>query len=261
MAIAASPGATRTRREEDLYPSSDGKPMAETQRHGNQMLYNISTLTVYFKDRPDVYVAGNNFIYYEEGNPKARVSPDTYVIFGVGNRERDSYLVWKEGGKLPDIVFEVTSKKTRREDTDRKRPLYEKMRVSEYVMFDPTGDYLNPRLQGFRLENGVYVPLERVDDRLYSEMLGLYVVQHGDRMRFYDPRKGEWLPTFEEQAERVEQAVRHAEQAVRHAEQEAWRAEQEARRAEQEARRADRAEAELARLRAEMEALRRRTDA
>jgi len=221
--------------------------MAETQRHGNQMLYNIGALTVYFRDRPDVYVAGNNFLYYKEGDPKARVSPDTYVVFGVGNQERDSYMVWKEGGKLPDVIFEVTSKKTRREDTDRKRPLYEQMRVSEYVLFDPTGDYLKPRLQGFRLEKGVYVPLELVDDRLYSEQLGLYIVQQGDRMRFYDPRRDDWLPSFEEQAERAEQAMLHARQAEC--------------RAEQEARRADAAEAEVARLRAEIEALRRQTSA
>ena len=53
---------------------------------------NTRDLMIYFVDgftdslsrtRPDVYVSGNNFVYYEEGDPKKRVSPDCYVVFGV----------------------------------------------------------------------------------------------------------------------------------------------------------------------------------
>ena len=74
------------------------------------------------------------------------------MVFGVEKKLRDNFKVWKEGGKTPTIVFEFTSKKTMREDRDVKRPLYEQvLKVPEYVLFDPTGDYLKPRLQGFRL--------------------------------------------------------------------------------------------------------------
>ena len=116
------------------------------------------------------------------------------MVLGVPMRQRDSYMAWKEGGKLPDVVFEFTSRKTRKEDTDTKRPLYESvLRVPEYFLFDPTGDYLKPRFQGFRLVDGRYVTLEVVDGRLSSEGLGLDLVQEGERLRLYDPRTGEWL--------------------------------------------------------------------
>src|SRR4051794_12971630 len=222
--LAEKPAVSRP--DEIDYPTSDGKPMAETDTHRKLMVYAIEALTLYFRDRPDVYVSGNNFIYWEEGNRKRFVSPDTYVVFGVGMRDRDCYKAWEEGGKLPDVVFEFTSKTTRREDTRTKRPLYEAtLAVPEYFLFDPTGDYLKPRFQGYRLVGGHYVPLEVVEGRLRSERLGLDLVVRGEEFRFYDPARGEWLPTVRELAER----------------------------AEREAERADAADAEIARLKAELE--------
>src|SRR5579862_4559533 len=129
------------------YPVSDGKPMAETDKHRELMLYFIEALIHFLINRTQAYVSGNNFLFYEEGNPKARLSPDCYVVFGIEPRLRDSYKAWEEGGKLPAVVFEFTSRKTQKEDTNKKRDLYEQtLQVPEYFLFDPTGDYLEPRL-------------------------------------------------------------------------------------------------------------------
>lgn len=210
------------------YPTRDGKPMAETDKHRRLMSYVIDALTVYLADRRQAYVSGNNFVFWKEGNAKARISPDGYVVFGVSPDARDSYKAWEEGGRLPDVIFEFTSRKTQQQDTDTKLPLYEQvLKTPEYFLFDPTGDYLRPRLQGYRLQDGRYVRLELVKDRLHSEQLGLDLVQEGERLRLYDPVKSKFLPTAQEQAERVGA----------------------------EARRAAAAEAEVARLRAEIEAL------
>src|SRR5437588_12354675 len=97
------------------YPVRDGKPMAETDKHADLMIYYKEVLRARYKHDENVYVSGNNFVFYEEGNPKARVSPDVYVVFGVRKHQRDSYKVWEEGGRLPDVVFEFTAKKTQRE--------------------------------------------------------------------------------------------------------------------------------------------------
>src|SRR5689334_2214235 len=110
---------------EVVYPTSDGEPMAETDRHRDLTVYVIEALKAHFTARPDVYVSGDNFIFYQEGDPSKRVSPDAYVVLGVPMRARDSYMPWKEGGRLPDVVFEFTSRKTQREDSRTKRPLYE----------------------------------------------------------------------------------------------------------------------------------------
>ena len=107
------------------YPCSDGQPMAETDIHGACMMYVTCALRGWFKrrGRTDVYVASNNFLYYEQGNPRAVVSPDVYVVVGVPAHLRDTYLLWNEP-KGPDFVLEVTSASTRRVDERRKRDVY-----------------------------------------------------------------------------------------------------------------------------------------
>ena len=131
------------------YPTRDGRPTAETDKHREIAFYIIQALKTYFADRTDVYVSGNNFVFWEEGNPKARISPDAYVVFGPTPDLCDSYMAWKEGGLFPSIVLEFTSRRTQREDTDTKLPRYERtLRTPEYFLFDPTGDYLKPRLRG-----------------------------------------------------------------------------------------------------------------
>lgn len=47
--------------DEELYPSSDGQPMAESDVHRDQMIDLINQLIEYYRDRPDVYVTGNLF--------------------------------------------------------------------------------------------------------------------------------------------------------------------------------------------------------
>ena len=187
-----------------VYATRDGKPMAETDKHREIAFYIIQALKTYFAPRSDVYVSGNNFVFWEEGNPKARISPDAYVVFGPTPDLRDSYMAWKDGGHLPGVVFEFTSRKTQREDTDSKLPLYENvLKTPEYFLFDPTGDYLKPRLQGCRLAEGRYARLELVSARLHNEQLGLDVVPQGEDLRRYDPQRQEFLPTNLEMARQV----------------------------------------------------------
>ena len=102
------------------YPSSDGMPLAESDFQFDPLTYARNALRDYYRDRSDVYVAGNMLIYYEEGNVKARVAPDVFVVFGAPAHDRSSYLLWREP-KGPDWVLEVTSRSTRREDQGRKR--------------------------------------------------------------------------------------------------------------------------------------------
>ena len=193
-------GNKPARKRAIYYPTGDGKPMAEDELHLDLMNYAIPALKYRFHLRPDVYVGGNNFLYYEQDNPKARISPDCYVAFGVEAKgHRRFYKVWEENDIAPAVVFEFTSKATQKEDVTFKKPLYEQvLRVAEYFQFDPTGDYLHPRLQGQRLQGGKYQSIELRDDRMFSEQLGLELVVQGDALRFYDPVRAEWLRTYEE---------------------------------------------------------------
>ena len=212
------------------YPGSDGKPMGETLIHGRCIHDVLDALYGFFAERSDVLVAGDNFIYYEEGNPKASVVPDVFVVFGAVKNEyreegwREVYKLWEEP-KGPDFVLEVTSRSTRREDQVQKRSLYGRLGVGEYFMFDPKGEYLEPRLQGLRLSGGGYEPLSEVrlpgggEEGLWSEVLGLYLRGRGRELRLYDPVGGRDLRTYEEEvaARREEAAARQREAAARRA--------------------------------------------
>jgi len=137
------------------YRSGDGLPMAESDVQRKPLIYAVEALAIYFQARDDVYVSGNLFIYYEEGNPKAVVAPDVFVVIGAAKRDRPSYFLWQEP-KGPDFVLEITSKSTRSQDQGPKRGIYAYLGVREYVQYDPTGDYLVPPLQGFHLVGDQY---------------------------------------------------------------------------------------------------------
>ena len=78
-----------------------------------------------------MYVSGNLFIYYREGDPQAVVAPDVFVVLGADSADRSIYRLWEEP-KGPDFVLEITSRSTRREDQVSKRELYRSLGVREY---------------------------------------------------------------------------------------------------------------------------------
>ncbi|MCX7852128.1 MAG: Uma2 family endonuclease [Caldilineales bacterium] len=218
------------------YPESDGEPLGETGIHVLATLGLFGALKHFFSTHPDVYVAADMFLYYKEGNPRARTAPDVMVIKGVPNVERRIFKLWEEPA-APCTVFEVISRSTWREDAIAKTALYARLGVREYFLFDPDADMLPEQLIGYRLEEGMYVPIApEADGTLASVELGLRFRVEGYMLRVIDPATGEPIPTLQE--------------ALRRAEAEAARAEQEATRAEAEAARAAAAEAEVARLRA-----------
>jgi Uma2 family endonuclease len=232
------------------YPESDGRPMAETDVHRRAMQDVLHGLEQYFAGDDDVYVSGNNLLYYEEGEPTQSVSPDVYVVLGIPKRWRRTYRLWEEG-KAPDFVLEITSRSTRGQDLGAKRGLYEWLGVREYFLFDPLGEYLRPSLQGFGLAEGRYEPLGPLAGGGFaSAVLGLELHLRDGALRLYDPRAGRWLPTPSEEAE----ARREAE--ARAAAAEEWAAAAESR-AAAEATARQQLEGELARLRATLEALQR----
>src|SRR3954454_19995503 len=156
------------------YPESDGKPMGETGVHVNVTFLALELLRRHYGPYARVAVLSNMFIYYKEGEPKKVVCPDIFVVPGVPrNTMRRTYQLWLEGER-PEAVIEMTSKKTRKEDLGKKFEVdRDELKVREYFLFDPLGEYLSPSLQGFRLVEGVYVPIVPDATGIFSEVLGL----------------------------------------------------------------------------------------
>ena len=220
MSVSAPPPAAID------YPESDGRPMAENDWQLAVIVYAVGALKARFADRPDVYVSGDLLVYHEEGNPRASVVPDVFVVFGAESRMRRVYKLWEEP-KAPDFVLEVASPSTWKDDEGPKRELYERLGVREYFQHDPTGEHLPSRLQGRRLVRGAYKPLPAVPSLdgtllLYSETLGLdLLADRSGKLRFRDPVTGRFLldPEEAEAARQREAAARRA--AETRAEQEA----------------------------------------
>ncbi len=127
----------RLPKAEVFYPERDDEPLGETDAHALETSNLFSTLLMFFRKNTQVYVAMDNFLYYEEGNPKACISPDVYVVKGVSNARRDTYKVWDEQDCVPAVVFEFTSKSSRFLDLGKKKDICEKLHVAEYFLFDP----------------------------------------------------------------------------------------------------------------------------
>jgi Uma2 family endonuclease len=206
------------RKEDQLftidYPEADGEPMAETDVHYRLMTDLRFELEQFFRDESDVYVSGNILLYYLEGNPKKRIAPDVFVARGVRKGDRRVYKLWEEG-RAPEVVFEISSRQTWREDLNTKWRLYEDLGVKEYFIFDPEYDYLVEPLIAWRLESGRYEAVAVVDGAVKSETLGLELVNTGETLRLRNFATGEFLRTPLEIAEDADRLRLEVEQ-LRH---------------------------------------------
>ena len=261
MIIRAEPSIDWT-----TFPTSDGEPMAETETHRVQMNDLIFALGTLLASVERVYVGGNMLMYYNPASGLDHISADVFVTFGVTRGVRQKWETWREGGAFADVVVEISSPSTIREDLGPKMAKYAALGVGEYYLYDPLQD-LNPYLRGYRLVGTQYepLPLLSVATGFYSEHLDATLRVIDGWLRVMDPDTGKPLlipnelaaarREAEEQAERQAEAARRATALAEH---EAERAAREAERADREAIARQDAEAalrealaELARLRGE----------
>ncbi|RCJ42277.1 hypothetical protein A6770_08720 [Nostoc minutum NIES-26] len=184
---------------EVFYPSSDGEPLAESYIHLYALLVTLEVLRQYLQGQ-QATVLSNQFLYYAQGFPKLRVSPDMMVIFNVAPGGRDNYKIWEEG-QVPVVIFEMTSESTKNQDTGFKKTLYEQLGVLEYWLFDPKGEWIKEKLQGYRLRNEVYEAI--TDSR--CEPLQLRLQLEEQLIGFYREDTGEKLLIPEELAQALKQ--------------------------------------------------------
>ena len=153
--------------------------------------------------------------------------PDLLIAFDVDAdaiiRQR-GYAI--EGvGKPPDLVLEVASIHTARNDERGKRQAYARYGVTEYWRFDPTGGrFYVSGLAGDRMgadeRNYDPVRIHRLEDGGlwgHSRVLNLDLCWEDGRLRWYDPAGRRYLDTYDEEADGriAERTARMAEQGAR----------------------------------------------
>jgi Uma2 family endonuclease len=236
---------------------SDGEPL-ETEWHALQLpfLWHLIRQAMVEQGRRDFYVCGDMFVYYSveqawdvyQGKKYFR-GPDVFWVDGAEpDRERKCWVAWEEGGRLPDVIVELSSPSTAEIDRKDKKKLYSEVwGTREYFIYDPDTRVM----EGFRLLGRTYRPLvPDAHGRFWSEQLGASLgLWHG----VHEGRERDWVRLFRLDGTLVPSANEQAEAAHERAEAEHQRAEAEHQRAEMERRRAETAETELARLRALLE--------
>ena len=189
------------------YSESDGQPMGETDKHILLMFTFRFMLDEYFRTTERVYVGSNLMCYYVEGDPTKCISPDVFVVRGADKGERRVYKFWEE--PVPNVVLEISSKKTRKEDLGKKKDLYAWLGVREYFVFDP--EYkLQPPLRAFRLHGTNLVEEMVLGNRAMSNELGLELVNDGRTLRLWNPIASEYLRTPAEEAAARQEAENRA---------------------------------------------------
>jgi Uma2 family endonuclease len=202
------------------YPSTDGEPMAQNTRQYRWIVTIQGGLAALFRDRPDVFVAGDLFWYPIEGDNKTRVAPDVMVVLGRPKGDRDSYKQWEEGGVAPQVVFEVASPGNTPSEWVSKTLFYERFGVQEFYIYDPDSG----ELQGYiRDESGHLRPVESMRGWV-SPLLGVRFDVEGGELVLTGPN-GRRFRSYEEVVAAYEEAAAAYEEAARLLEQERQRAE------------------------------------
>jgi Uma2 family endonuclease len=232
-------------------PIEDGIPL-DTPWHRATINLLIELIRYFWRGRTDFYTGGDMFIYYSleqavavkreadtdvvpPPDKRAYRGPDFFVVKDVdGTRYRDTWVVWEESGRYPDLIIELLSPSTSGMDKTIKKRLYERtFHTAEYYCYDPTTE----KLIGWRLQGERYKKLTPgPEGRLWSEVLGLWI---GTWEGMFQQQRAVWLRFFDANGRLVPTEAE---------------AEAEARQAAEE--RAAEAQAELERVRTELARLR-----
>jgi Uma2 family endonuclease len=250
-------------------PTEDGIPL-DTPWHRVAINLLIELIKRFWRGRTDFYAGGNMFVYYSleqavavkreidadivpPPDKRAYRGPDFFVVKDVdGTHYRNTWVVWEERGRYPDVIIELLSPSTARSDKTIKKKLYERtFRTAEYYWYDPDSE----ELVGWRLEGDRYTQITLDEEgRLWSDVLGLYL---GTWEGVFQDEYAVWPRFFDADGQSV---LTDAEAARAEAEAAWQRAEAEHQRAEAERQRAEHAESELAHLHARLVALEGRSE-
>ncbi|WP_337173103.1 Uma2 family endonuclease [Paludisphaera sp.] len=127
---------------EPEYPSSDGRPMAESTTQFRWIVTIKEGLDALFAAYPNVFVAGDLLWYATKGDKTDVMAPDAMVVFGRPKGDRRSYREWVEDGVVPQVVFDVASHTNTPDEMAEKRRRYDSRGVEEYYFYDPeSGDF------------------------------------------------------------------------------------------------------------------------
>lgn len=238
---------------DQLYPSTDGVEMGESNPHYDLMTYLCENFRYLFAQQK-VSVHANLFWYPVLGDPDIRRAPDIMIIFDCEfQANRSSYVQGLHNNQPPGVVIEILSRSNTEGTMQERRDWYEKYGVSEYYEIDDVGETVRVWL----LEEGSLV--EQTGIRSFTSPLTGCTIDWTSGIEF-TMANGKKFVTVQEIREQRDEAIREArkqakraEQAELQAKQAQLQAEQERQQALAEKQRADELQRQLDELRRKME--------
>ncbi|WP_414569995.1 Uma2 family endonuclease [Nostoc sp. CCY 9925] len=175
-----------------------------------------------------VLAEANVGIYYTDLQPP--IVPDVFLSLDVQvpekwwEKQNRCYMVWRFG-KPPEVVLEIISNKEG-DELGKKLKIYEHMRASYYIVYDPNQQLAEKILHVYELRGTRYFETSET----WLEQVGLGItLWEGE----FEGRQDNWLRWCYQNGNVLLTGDERAEQEQQRAEQEQQRAEQERQRAEQ----------------------------
>ena len=237
-------------KELELYPESDGKPMAENTEQYRWIVMIKENLEILFSAMAEVFIAADLFWYpIPKTKPKTKTksvapqAPDVMVVFGRPKGRRGSYRQWEEANLPPQVVFEILSPSNKtpegKLDMAKKFRFYQTYGVEEYYIYDPDdwvlegwqrrgrklvampmSQWVSPRLQiRFEWQPGQELVLRYPDGRPFLSSLELF--QQGEQERIRKELAQYEAELAQQQAELAQQQAELAQQQAKLAQQQA----------------------------------------
>jgi Uma2 family endonuclease len=192
------------------YPESDGQPMADNTLQFQWIVLIKENLETLFREREDVFVAGDLLWYPEEGQPRICRAPDAMVVFGRPKGYRGSYKQWEEDGLAPQVVFEVRSPANTFKEMAEKLLFYDSYGVEEYYLYDPEPE--KNELTGFLRQGDRLRTIDEMNG-WSSPRLGIRFDTSGEDLRIFRP-DNEPFRSHQELEQRATQAEQERERLL-----------------------------------------------
>jgi Uma2 family endonuclease len=177
----------------DSHPTNEDL-VGESAAQSQLIFYLLKVLEWHYRAE-ECFVASNLNIYRERQRNEYPLAPDVVIFKGVvapntADRQLGSWRLYEPNRPAPQVVFEISSEETWREDLEHKPAAYSSLGVREYYAYEPNDPPYWPkggRLRGWWLESGIMT--ERLADQrgwIWSAELESWLVADGALLRLYD---------------------------------------------------------------------------
>lgn len=194
------------------------EPEMESSLHYTQLALLVACLEFLWREQTDFFIGANLTIYFSRQQLKNRDfrGPDFFLVRQTEKRPRNSWVVWEEDGKYPNLIIELLSTSTADVDRTLKKALYQdRFRTPEYFWFSPE----TLEFAGFRLTGHEYELISANDNGWrWSEECGLYLGVENRQLRYFTA-DGQLVPTPAEAALQAQQEKLQAQQVTLQAQQ------------------------------------------